>query len=69
MNSTRNMVNLSVIISSQSGCSCLTKGDIVHIRVLGTSIIVIESLDILLEYLDKQAAKTSDRPQSVITEL
>ncbi|KAI1792480.1 O-methylsterigmatocystin oxidoreductase [Ganoderma leucocontextum] len=44
-------------------------GDIIHFRMLGQSIIVLGSLEIINEYLEKRASNTSDRPQSPIIEL
>ena len=44
-------------------------GDILHFRVLGTSIVVLGSADVIFEYLDGRSANTSDRKQTPLIEL
>ena len=44
-------------------------GSIVHFRVLGQSIIVLNSADDVIELLEKRSATSSDRPQTPMIEL
>ncbi|KAI0752762.1 CyP450 monooxygenase [Daedaleopsis nitida] len=44
-------------------------GDILHFRVLGSSIVVLGNAEVIMEYLDKRSANTSDRKQSILIEL
>ena len=44
-------------------------GNIVHFRVLGQSIIVLNSADDVVELLEKRSATSSDRPQTPMIEL
>ncbi|PIL29142.1 cytochrome P450 [Ganoderma sinense ZZ0214-1] len=44
-------------------------GDIIHFRMLGKSTVVLNSPEIINEYLEKRAANTSNRVQSPVFEL
>ena len=44
-------------------------GNIVYFRVLGQSIIVLNSADNVIELLAKRSATSSDRPQTPMIEL
>ncbi|RDX45834.1 cytochrome P450 [Lentinus brumalis] len=46
-----------------------TYGDILHFRVLGDSFVALGSASVVMEYLDKGSANTSDRKESVLIEL
>ncbi|TFK92563.1 O-methylsterigmatocystin oxidoreductase [Polyporus arcularius HHB13444] len=48
---------------------CAKYGDIMHFQVLGQHIVVLGSSDIILEYLDKRSANTSDRKVTPMLEL
>ena len=48
---------------------CAFAGNIVHFRVLGQSIIVLNGADDVIELLEKRSATSSDRPQSPMIEL
>ena len=52
-----------------SALTSLIKGDVLHFRVLGRSIVVLGSAEAIYEYLDKQSANTSDRVQTPMIEL
>ena len=45
------------------------QGDIVHLNILGQSVIVLGSLDVITEFLEKRSSTTSDRQQTVMIEL
>ena len=47
----------------------LLVGDVLYFQVLGQSIVVLGSADVVKEYLDKRAANTSDRVQTPMIEL
>ncbi|RDX45826.1 cytochrome P450 [Lentinus brumalis] len=44
-------------------------GDILHFEVLGDSIVVLGSAEVIMEFLDKRSANTSDRTENVLIEL
>ncbi|KAI0697651.1 cytochrome P450 [Cerioporus squamosus] len=44
-------------------------GNILHFRILGDSLVVLGSASVIMEYLDKRSANTSDRKESVLIEL
>ncbi|PIL29129.1 cytochrome P450 [Ganoderma sinense ZZ0214-1] len=44
-------------------------GDIVHVRTLGQSTIVLGNPEVISEYLEKRTSSTSDRPQTPIIDL
>ena len=47
----------------------LVEGDIVYLQVLGQSIMVLGSPEVIFEYLDKRSANTSSRAQTPMIEL
>ncbi|KAI0742290.1 cytochrome P450 [Daedaleopsis nitida] len=48
---------------------CKVYGDVVHVPVLGQSVVILGSADAILDLLDKHSTVTSDRQQSPIIEL
>ncbi|KAF8074619.1 cytochrome P450 [Lyophyllum atratum] len=46
-----------------------TYGDVVHLKVLGKSLIILNSVQIAIDLLDKRSHKYSDRPHLPITNL
>ncbi|RPD61680.1 O-methylsterigmatocystin oxidoreductase [Lentinus tigrinus ALCF2SS1-7] len=48
---------------------CAQYGDIVHVQILNTHIVVLGSPEVIFEYLDKRSANTSDREHTVMLEL
>ncbi len=67
----RRMVRLCFLPIAFLGCSDSGKytGDILHFRVLGDSFVALGSASVVMEYLDKGSANTSDRKESVLIEL
>lgn len=62
-------LSVSLRVDQRNAHSAIS-GDIVHLRVLGQSIVVLGSADIVFEYLDsKRSANTSDRKQTPMIEL
>lgn len=51
------------------GLTGLVEGDIVYLQVLGQSIMVLGSPEVIFEYLDKRSANTSSRAQTPMIEL
>ena len=45
------------------------QGDIVHLNILGQPVIVLGSLDVITEFLEKRSNTTSDRQQTAMIEL
>ena len=56
-------------LSQMLTCIPALAGDIIHFRTMGNSIVVLGSASMIMEYLDKRTANTSDRKQSVLIEL
>ncbi|RDX45817.1 cytochrome P450 [Lentinus brumalis] len=48
---------------------CSKYGDILHFRILGHSIVILGSAELMTQYLDKRSANTSDRKQTPLIEL
>ncbi|RPD61615.1 O-methylsterigmatocystin oxidoreductase [Lentinus tigrinus ALCF2SS1-7] len=48
---------------------CQQYGDIVHLQILNTHIVVLGSPEVIFEYLDARSANTSDREHTVMLEL
>ena len=48
---------------------CGAVGDIIHVRVLGQSMVVLNSAAVIDEYLEKRSAITSDRKQTPLIAL
>ncbi|KAI0352615.1 CyP450 monooxygenase [Trametes cingulata] len=44
-------------------------GDLIYLRVLGQHMLILNSAEVTLEYLEKHSANTSDRPQNPVIEL
>ena len=44
-------------------------GEIMHFRVLGQSIVVLGSPDVIFDFLEKRSANTSDRQTSIVMEM
>ena len=61
------MVVTSAFYSSM--LNYLSPGDIVHLRAMGRSFVVLGNAEVVLEYLEKRSANTSDRIDSPLTEV
>ncbi|KAI0730576.1 cytochrome P450 [Earliella scabrosa] len=48
---------------------CATYGDILHMEILGRHYVVLGSADVIMEYLDKRSANTSDRIRTPLLDL
>ena len=48
---------------------CIITGNVVHLDVLGQSMIVLDSYRVARELLDKRSANYSDRPDSIMANL
>ncbi|KAI0373885.1 CyP450 monooxygenase [Pilatotrama ljubarskyi] len=44
-------------------------GDVIYLQVLGQSMLVLNSAEAAIEYLDKRSENTSDRPQNPVVEM
>ncbi len=47
----------------------LVEGDVIYFQLLGQSVVVLGSSEVISEYLDKRSAHTSDRVQSPMVKL
>lgn len=56
-------------ISRRTDARYWATGDIIHINILGQTMLILNSADSVFELLDKRAANTSDRHENPMVEL
>ena len=66
----RDMVSLFTTTGHETSSShSYRAGDVVHVQILNTHIVVLGSPEVIFEYLDRRSANTSDREHTVMLEL
>ena len=67
--SVQDMVRVAVCTRFWYLCLTVYAGDIVHVRVLGQSIVALGSPEVIGEFLERRSSVTSDRVQSPLYKL